>query len=550
MKKNFVKSLILPMALLALVACLVWACSGLSAKTGGVPNPDRQQLFIGDSIAIASTQYGKVRGYILRDVYTFLGVPYGASTAGASRFKAPLPPERWDGVRPTIYYGSVSPQNMENRYSSQFGSFRDHWNYTDAGEDCLCLNVWTPGLDNKERPVLVWFHGGGFTSGNGIEQDGYNGENLSRYGDIVFVSVNHRLGPVGFSDFSAVDPEFADSGNAGTLDMVLALQWVHDNISNFGGDPSNVTIMGQSGGGAKVCTLLAMSETKDLISKAVGLSGNSVGAIQSRVSAEIGKRIWELGGRDMKKLQEMPWEEYLALANKVGMEYVATHEGVSRRGCFGPVADGFHVPMGRFYSSSTAPSSKVPLLLCSTTSEFSPSTNDAALEEIDREGAIEYISKMLGLKNAEEAFDAFAAIFPDKKPIDAIGLMMGYRTAVIETANAKCVQDAPVYVAMFGWNSPLFDGRMRAPHCSDICFWFLNTDVMLTHTGGGAAPRAMSVKMADALLRFMRTGDPNGSGLPEWPVYDPQKQTTMFLGEVCKAYENLDTDALATLGRQ
>ena len=243
----------------AVLAAGLCACGSPSGKNTGGIDPDAQQLFIGEDIAVAPTQYGKVRGYILRDVYTFLGIQYGAPASGENRFRAPQPPEPWDDVRPAVYYGNSAPQKTAGKYGNTFGTFADHWNYDDVSEDCLRLNVWTPGLDGSKRPVLVWIHGGGFTSGNGIEQDGYNGENLSRDGNVVFVSLNHRLGPIGFTDFSAVDPSFADSGNAGILDIVAALKWVRDNIGNFGGDPSNVTIMGQSGGGAKVCTLVAMA---------------------------------------------------------------------------------------------------------------------------------------------------------------------------------------------------------------------------------------------------------------------------------------------------
>lgn len=270
------------------------ACS--AGRTEQQPNSvsqDEQQLYIGDSIAVAQTQYGKVRGYLLRDIYTFCGIPYGASTAGENRFMPPREPEPWEGIRPAVFWGDTAPQITTGKYRNTYTTFTDHWNYYGVSEDCLMLNIWTPALaDTKKRPVLVWIHGGGFTNGNSIEQDSYRGENLSRYGDIVFVSLNHRLGPIGFSDFSEVDEKkFAESGNVGILDLVAGLKWVHNNIAQFGGDPSNVTIMGQSGGGAKVCTLVAMAETKGLLHKAVALSGNITGAIDNNYSTELGKYI-------------------------------------------------------------------------------------------------------------------------------------------------------------------------------------------------------------------------------------------------------------------
>jgi para-nitrobenzyl esterase len=206
---------------------------------------DDQQLFVGDNIAVASTQYGKVRGYILRGIHTFLGIPYGADTSGSNRFMPPQKPNPWAEIRPAVWWGNTAPQIMDNRYANQYASFVDHWNYDDVSEDCLRVNVWTPALDQKKRPVILWLHGGGYTNGNAVEQDGYHGENLSRFGDVVFCSINHRLGALGYSQLSAAGGHLA-SGNVGNLDMVASLEWIRDNISNFGGDPGNVTIIGQS----------------------------------------------------------------------------------------------------------------------------------------------------------------------------------------------------------------------------------------------------------------------------------------------------------------
>ena len=532
----------------AIISAAVTSCSRGQNTKASADGPQEQQLFIGDSIAIAQTQYGKVRGYILSDVYYYLGIPYGATTAGENRFMPPKPPKPWSGIRNAVYPGNVAPQVVYPRFNNALDSFKMHWESSDPDDDCLFLNVWTPKPDGEKRPVIVWMHGGGYSSGNAVEQDGYTGPNLVRYGNVVFVSMNHRVGPFGFSDFSAVDPKFADSGNVGMLDLVAALQWVHDNIANFGGDPGNVTIIGQSGGGAKVCDVMAMPESEGLVHKVVGLSGNAVEAMDQSVSSEIGRRIWEAGGRSMEKLQSMPWQEYNTLAYKVSSEY-AKEKGMGRQlgGSFAPVADGKHLPVGTFFTDPDAASARIPLLLCSTTSEFTWTTADAALEDIDKEGAIKVLSNR-GIKNAAEVYEAFSKVFPDEKPIQAIGMATGFRKKVIDAANIKYNQGgAPVYVAYFGWTSPLFDNRDRAPHCMDICFWFNNTDLMITHTGGGARPRILSHRMADALLQFMKTGDPNTPSLPHWDEYDPTTQATMYLDDECKMYHNLDTDAIKTL---
>ena len=521
-----------------IVSILSCSCAFRNATEEG------QQLFIGDDIALVGTQYGMVKGYILRDVYTFLGIPYAATTAGEGRFMPPEEPAPWEGVRPAVFYGASAPQRTAGKYTNDYGTFADHWNYYDVGEDCLRLNVWTPGTDDAKRPVLVWIHGGGFTSGNGIEQDGYDGENISRYGDIVFVSLNHRLGPLGFTDFSRVDPRYKDSGNSGILDIVAALKWVQANIAAFGGDPGNVTIMGQSGGGAKVCTLVAMAETEGLIHKAVALSGNITGAIDSKYSADLGEYIYERAGSDMQRILDMPWQEYLDFADEAAAEFNRSHVNGMMRGAFGPVGDGFHVPMGSFFSDPASPSGKIPMLFSTTTCEFSVSRTDASLEQMDRAEAVRRIAQRMPSVDAEAVYDAYDRIFSGQKPVEVLGLALSSRAAMLEAATAKAGQEAPVYVAWFGWDPPLFDGRMRAFHCLDISFWLKNTDRMLTHTGGGSRPRALSEHMADALLRFMRTGDPNGKGLPDWPAFESERGATMLLDDHSKVLYNPDRLAL------
>ena len=523
---------------------LLSACSSQGSKNS---EDDDQVLFIGDDIAIAQTEYGKVKGYIMKDVYTFLGVPYGACTAGHNRFMPPVPPEPWEGIRPTVFWGHSAPQFVEGKFNNAYGVFQDNWNYEDVSEDCLMLNVWTKGIDNGKRPVIVWLHGGGFTYGNAVEQDGYKGENLARYGNIVFVSVNHRLGPMGFTDLSAVDSKFKDSGNVGMLDLVAALRWINRNIANFGGDPGNVTIIGQSGGGSKVCTLVAMHETEGLIHKAVALSGSLIAATSQEYSADLGTFIMKEAGlksSDVAKLQEMPWRDYLALANQSASKYSSTGSG--RRG-FSPVADGIHIPKDGYFLDPNAPSAKIPMMFCSTTSETNFTRDNAALEQIDMAGLIEWVKDRMPRNDASAIVEAYHKAFPDLQPALLMGMIGSPRTRVIQAINAKAEQRAPVYLAWFGWNTPLFDGRLRAFHCLDICFWFRNTDLMLSHTGGGKRPRDLSIKMADALLNFMRTGDPNGGGLPVWPIYTPENGATMMLNDVSEVRNDPDREARSLL---
>ncbi len=507
-----------------------------SVNSTGI-DPDEQQLFVGDDIAIADTEYGKVQGFILRGIYNFRGIPYGADTGGENRFMPPKPPEPWEETYPALWWGNSAPQLMDGRYANTHYSFADHWNYDDVSEDCLKLNVWTPELaDGGKRPVLVWLHGGGYTNGNGIEQDGYNGENLSRKGDIVFVSINHRLGPIGFSDLSGIGGEaYAHSGNVGALDMVAALEWVRDNIENFGGDPDNVTIMGQSGGGAKVNILMAMPEAAGLFHKAVPLSGSTTEAQPQENSRKLAEFIMDEAGlepSEIDKLQQMPWEEYILLANRASQKFREANGMMGFRGGYAPVADGIHIPEGKFFQGEL--SSNVPMLISSTFHEWAMSRANPELEDIDREGAIAFLTERAGFSGglgdkAEEVYDGYSSVFPEAKPIEVMALVASNRAALVETANAKASQEAPVYVAWFGWEPPLYNNRMRAFHCLDISFWFYNTDLMLTHSGGGKRPRDLAERMSDALLAFMRTGNPNIPSLPEWPEYTVENGETMIL---------------------
>ncbi|MBN2698835.1 MAG: carboxylesterase/lipase family protein [Bacteroidales bacterium] len=523
------------------------------ASPGKTTVNDDQQLFIGDDIALAETTYGKVKGFLLRGIYQFRGIPYGADTGGKNRFMPPRIPEPWEDVYPAVWWGNSAPQIMDNRYADIYQSFVDHWNYDDVSENCLKLNIWTPAIaDGKKRPVLVWLHGGGYTNGNGIEQDGYDGENLSRRGDIVFCSINHRLGPIGFSDLSGVGGEkYADSGNVGALDMVAALKWVRKNIENFGGDPGNVTIMGQSGGGAKVCILAAMPEAKGLFHKMVPLSGSTTSAADPVFSGKMGEYILKEAGlkpSEIDKLQDLPWKDYILLTGRAARKYAEESGNAGRfRGSFGPVADDRNIPSGKFFSEAEGLSSDVPMLICSTFHEWSAARTNPELENITKEKAIESLKERAGFRGglgekAEAVYNAYEKAFPEARPVELMTMIASNRQGVVETATSKANQPAPVYVAWFGWEPPLFNNRMRAFHCLDICFWFANTDVMLTHTGGGKRPKQLSDKMADALVRFMKTGTPNGGGLPDWPQFTAKNGETMILNDVSEVKNDPDRE--------
>jgi len=517
MRKSIILSAIA--SALALVAC------------GPAPawtDLDKVQVQIGDDIAVVPTQYGQVQGFIMRDIYTFLGIPYGHETSGEYRFMPPAAPEAWEGVKPCVFNPPSCPQNIYGRPSESFSAFVDHWNYDEMSEDCLRLNLWTPAIGSGKRPVLVWLHGGGYSNGNLIEQDGYHGENFSRYGDVVFCSVNHRLNSLGYSDLAAAGGEkYQHSGNVGMLDIVAALQWIHDNIEAFGGDPDNVTIMGQSGGGSKVCVLCNMPAAKGLFAKAVALSGSSVRGVEKADAEALGLAILKeagLAASEIDKLQLMPVEEYRAIAARAAAKTAMGYRS------FSPVGDGLDLVEGDFFAADNDMISDVPMLISTTFHEWNPDRDNAEMEEMTLDDVVAALSASYG-ERAEAIASAYAENFPECRPIEIYSMILSNRKRAITCADAKMGQTSPVYVAWFGKQNNLFNGRHRAFHCSDISYWFLNTDLMLTHTGGGKEARKLSYKMADALLSFMKTGAPKAKGLPKWLPYSIENGETMVLND-------------------
>lgn len=543
-RRNFIQSLGLGAATLSV------GSSPLNAPLAAASSDD-QLLFVGDNIAVADTEYGKIRGFVLRGIHQFLGIPYGADTSGKNRFMPPVKPAAWKEIKPCVWWGNTAPQIMDKRYSNAYASFVDHWNYDDVSEDCLKLNVWTPAIDSGKRPVVVWLHGGGFTNGNAIEQDGYHGENLSRLGNIVFCSINHRLGPFGYSHLKAAGGH-PHSGNVGNLDMVAALEWVKNNIANFGGDPNNVTIIGQSGGGAKVTSLMNMPSAKGLFHKAVALSGSSLTGVNKEYAEKLGLKVMEEAGLqpgEIEKLQQIPWRQYIDITTRAVEKFAEEAKKMNiSRGGFSPVADGVTMNDQPFFSDPNHFSADIPMIINTTFHESSPSRTDASLEEISLAGVVEKIKPRFGAE-AGKIVDAYSQNFPKAKPVEIWAMILSNRKGAIAAADAKVSQrKAPVYVSWFGWQPPLFDGRMRAFHCDDICFWFYNTDLMLTHTGGGKRPRALSTKMAKSFLNFIKTGNPNGGGLPSWKPYTKENGETMILDDACALVNNPDAIGRKALG--
>lgn len=532
---------------------------------------NEQALYIGNNIAVTDTTLGKVRGYILRDIYHFLGIPYGADTSGQNRFMAPVKPNPWNNIFPAIWYPNCAPQIMKpdihSGYFGRFRGFRDHENYDDISENCLGINVWTPGYnDGIKRPVVLWIHGGGWSFGNAIEHDDHNGENLARLGNVVFCSINHRLGPMGYTDFSAVGGEkYADSGNVGALDMVLALEWIRDNISNFGGDPDNVTLAGHSGGANKICTLMAMPSAKGLFHKGVLMSGAIRYLRPKSITQKAGDYILHEAGlkpSDIDKLQQMPWQQYYDIATSAAKK-LADDEHLEDRGLeanplkiFEPNPDGSTIIQNPFYPEASPLAKDIPLIICTSTGEDSEAYRDTVEATLTLDGVRDilknkYKSRRLNKawgQNADSIINAYTKAFPDKKPFQIMAMIGWHRQRSIAVCDAKVKQGgASVYNAWFNWEAPLHDGFQTAFHPGYPCFWFYNTDLMYTFTGGGPRPRALAEKTAKSLIQFMKTGNPNGGGLPDWPEYTSEKGEVMILDDKSRVANDPDREARKTL---
>jgi para-nitrobenzyl esterase len=294
-----------------------------------------------------------------------------------------------------------------------------------------------------------------------------------------------------------------------------------------------------------------MPKAKGLFHKAVSLSGSTVKAMDQKASQSLGEYILKEAGlntTDVDKLQDMPWKDYLELANKAAKKFAAENTGTGVRGGFSPVADGINIPKGQFFAEPNGLSSDVPMIINTNFHEWGMARTMPEMELITADKAKEMLKERAGMggglgDKAGVVYDAYAKIYPSAKPIEILTLVSSNRKGAIETADAKASQKAPVYVSWFGWEPPMFDHRMRAFHCLDICFWYANTDLMLTHTGGGKRPRALSEKMSGALLQFMKTGNPNGGGLPEWKAYTTAKGETLVINDHSELKNDPDREA-------
>jgi para-nitrobenzyl esterase len=490
--------------------------------------------------AVVEIESGKVAGFVGRDIFMFKGIPYADTTAGPNRFLPPQKPKPWTGVRSSRQYGFVCPQDKGTGRQNDEEAFMFQWNDSVEGEDCLRINVWTPGInDNKKRPVMVWLHGGGFAAGSGNDIPAFDGENLARHGDVVVVTLNHRLNILGYLDLSKYGEKYAQSGNVGMVDIVAALEWVRDNIAVFGGDPGRVLIFGQSGGGAKVSTLMGMPLAKGLFHRAYVLSGSfalSNTQDKSQKLADLLLAQLGLNASTVDRLQTLPYAELQRASDAVMRAANPPMGGVidlRRMGSMlslGPVIDGKVLPEALFNKKAPIVSADVPMIIGTTLNEFGTAMNHPEYEQLtfaDVEARIEAMNPGHG----KSIVAAFRARTPGSKPYTLLSRIpsASIRQAAIKQAMAKAaLNKAPAYLYWFTWQTPILDGRPGAFHCADIPFTFCNTDRCANMTGGGEDARALSRKMADAVIQFARTGNPNHPGIPHWAPFSPKTVPTMI----------------------
>jgi para-nitrobenzyl esterase len=496
-----------------------------------------------NSSPIVETTSGKVRGTATAGILSFKGIPYGADTGGKMRFQAPRKPAPWTGVRDAIRFGHQSPQNMS--YSEvlapQADGAREGYD-----EDCLGLNVWTPEVNgNRKRPVMFWCHGGGFAQESGTWPWVY-GENLSRRGDVVVVTINHRLNLFGYFHLGDVGGErYAASGNAGMLDLIAGLEWVRDNIGRFGGDPGNVMIFGESGGGAKVSTLLAMPKAKGLFHRAAiqsgaGLRSNTREASNAMTHAML--KELALTGSNIDALQTLPTDRLLA-----AMRAVQARPEPGRAG-FAPLLDEKLLPAHPFDPQASSISATVPVIVgCNSHEQTFFALRDEAAFQLSLEQLRERVVSMAGADAATRVIDTYKRAWPDQSPSELyfrLATDRGMRMNSIRLAERKFQQGtARVYMYLFAWHSPALGGKLRAHHTVEIPFVFDTTDTPVVMTKGGPEVKHLAAQTSQAWIQFARTGDPNHKDLPSWKPYDTGERATMVFDKASALVNDPGRDA-------
>jgi para-nitrobenzyl esterase len=473
---------------------------------------------------------GELRGSEHDGIVRFAGIPYAASISGAARFRPPAPPEPWSGVRDATAYGPIAPQH-------DFMAVFLGGEPEPQDEDCLYLNVFTPGVDDARRPVMVWIHGGAFILGSG-SSPGYDGSALARRGDVVVVTINYRLGALGFLHLGYLDDDYHGSGNAAILDQVAALEWVRDNITAFGGDPGNVTIFGESAGGMSVGTLLGTPAARGLFHKAIPQSGAAHNATPAVHAAEVAQQYLDAAGAaTVEDLLELPTEQVLTAQAQFSMGTFTDLESQLSSASdfripFQPVVDGVVLEHRAIDAIAAGAAAGIPVLIGTCRDEWNlfkfmdptPIDDDVLLRRFEKV-----------FPDGAAAVDVYRSALPGQVPADLFGAAVTdlvFRQPAIRLAEALTANGSPVYSYLFTWASPAMGGMLGSCHALDVPFVFGNLDTAgLGMLLGDAPPHDLAETVMDSWLAFARTGNPSNDRVGEWPTYDEENRPTMELGD-------------------
>ena len=489
------------------------------------------------SDTVAKTADGALRGFFLDGLYVFQGIRY----AEARRFCAPQPVKPWEGIRDATNYGYICPVANEPMPTGELLIPHRFW---PSNEHCQYLNVWTPALDGAAgKPVIVWLHGGGYSSGSSIEQVAYEGDALARFADAVVITLNHRLNILGFLDMSSFGEAYANSVNAGMADIVEALRWVRRNVRAFGGDPENVTLIGQSGGGGKISTLLQTPAAAGLFHKAVLMSGIFEGGEAAPVDHRefILPTMAALGIRpeEPEKLEKVPYDVLMRAFNRVALKKLREEKKLIN---WGPAANDWYLgdPMEAGFTDFAK---SVPTIAGTVIAEFGGFGPPA--EAPDRPSKLALLEKTYGVRAGELAAK-FEAAYPGKDLLGLLTLDVGARRATTRYIEEKArVSAAPAWLYLFALDFPV-DGLRPAWHCSDIPFIFHNTDRVPCCSIPGVTEK-LEAEVAGALAAFARSGDPNHPGMAEWPAYEAGRKATMIFDRETRPGDNYDRDLIEEL---
>ena len=503
---------------------------------------------------IVETKSGRLRGSDEAGILAFRGIPYGASTAGRNRFLPPQPVQPWAGMRDALRYQGHAPQALDgvNR-RPEMADFSGAPDTTPEGEDCLTLNLWTPGTTGK-RPVMVWYHGGAFSYGsaNSLRTQG---NSLCRRGDVVVITVNQRLNIFGHLYLAEIGgPEFAASGNAGTLDMLAALQWVRDNAAAFGGDPANVTIFGESGGGGKVSTLLAMPAAQGLFHRAVIQSGAAVRLIDKDRANRLADAVLKtlgLSAHQLPELQMLPIPQLLAAIAPASKAIGPTEHRLFDRYNFGPVVDGNILPSQPFDPIAPDMSKNIPLMIGDMKDEMAIflAPDDKIWHRTLTETEMHSRVAAVAGPDTDRVIELYRRLHPEANPAERLIATLtdsNFRIRSLTLAQRKAAQNAaPVYMYAFNWETPVHGGRLKAPHAMDVPFTF-DTLEHVGSTDRSPVAHELAARMSTTWAAFARNGAPDNPAIPHWPAYNTQTRETMILDTnwVVAADPNQDTRLL------